>query len=146
VNPRTCLYSAEEKTLPPLPEIFAIHTYRHVYEWFRSEIGFIDHLQMVNTSNGNTITNFHTLQISAAQVKSFQSAFICRFLVTDPNSFCAPIKTSLHRLPYSCLSQVANSESELLYDWRFTADQFVLATSPLRLTTSNFIFHLNTWG
>jgi hypothetical protein len=27
---------------------------------------------------------------------------------------------------------------ELLYDWRFTANQFVLATSPLRLTTINF--------
>jgi hypothetical protein len=27
-------------------------------------------------------------------------------------------------------------ESELLYDWRFTANQFVLATNPLRLTTS----------
>jgi hypothetical protein len=38
------------------------------------------------------------------------------------------------------------SESELLYDWRFTANQFVLATSPLRLTTSNFIFQLNTCG
>jgi hypothetical protein len=32
----------------------------------------------------------------------------------------------------------------LPYDWRFTANQFVLATNPLRLTTSNFIFQLNT--
>jgi hypothetical protein len=40
----------------------------------------------------------------------------------------------------------SESESELpiLYDWRFTADQFILATSPLRLTRSNFIFQLNT--
>jgi hypothetical protein len=38
------------------------------------------------------------------------------------------------------------SESELLYDCRFTANQFVLTTSPLRLTTSNFIFQLNTCG
>jgi hypothetical protein len=38
------------------------------------------------------------------------------------------------------------SESELLYDWLFTANQFVLTTSPLRLTTSNFIFQLNTCG
>jgi hypothetical protein len=37
----------------------------------------------------------------------------------------------------------SESESESLYDWRFTANQFVLATSPLRLTTSNFIFQLN---
>jgi hypothetical protein len=28
------------------------------------------------------------------------------------------------------------SESELLYDWRFTTNVFVLATSPLRFTTS----------
>jgi hypothetical protein len=38
------------------------------------------------------------------------------------------------------------SESEFLYEWRFTANQSVLATSPLRLTTSNFIFQLNTCG
>jgi hypothetical protein len=31
------------------------------------------------------------------------------------------------------------SESELLYDWRFTANQFVLATSPLRITTRNVL-------
>jgi hypothetical protein len=29
----------------------------------------------------------------------------------------------------------SESESELLYGWRFTANQFVLATSHLRLTT-----------
>jgi hypothetical protein len=37
----------------------------------------------------------------------------------------------------------SESESELLYDWWFTTDQFVLTTSPLRFTTSNFIFQLN---
>jgi hypothetical protein len=36
--------------------------------------------------------------------------------------------------------------SELLYDWQFTANQFVLARSPLRLNTSNFIFKLNDCG
>jgi hypothetical protein len=35
---------------------------------------------------------------------------------------------------------------ELLYDWRFTVNQFVLATSPLRLTTSKFISQLNSCG
>jgi hypothetical protein len=37
------------------------------------------------------------------------------------------------------------SQSELLYDWRFTANQFVLAPSPLRLTArivSSSIEHL----
>jgi hypothetical protein len=35
------------------------------------------------------------------------------------------------------------SESELLYEWQFTANQFVFSTSPLRPTTSNFIFQMN---
>jgi hypothetical protein len=35
-------------------------------------------------------------------------------------------------------------ESELLYDRRFTANQFVLAISPLRLTTRIFIFQMIT--
>jgi hypothetical protein len=35
---------------------------------------------------------------------------------------------------------------ELHYDWRFTANQFVLVTSPLRLMPSNFIFQLNACG
>jgi hypothetical protein len=39
----------------------------------------------------------------------------------------------------------SESESELLYDWQFTANHF-LETSPLRLTTSKFIFQLNTCG
>jgi hypothetical protein len=38
------------------------------------------------------------------------------------------------------------SESELLYDLRFAVNQLVLATSPFRLTTSNFIFQLNNCG
>jgi hypothetical protein len=38
------------------------------------------------------------------------------------------------------------SESESRYDWRFTPKQIVLATTPLRLTTSKFIFQLNTCG
>jgi hypothetical protein len=36
--------------------------------------------------------------------------------------------------------------SELLYDWRFTANQFALATSPLSLTTRSFIFQMNACG
>jgi hypothetical protein len=35
---------------------------------------------------------------------------------------------------------LSESESELLYDWRFTAYQFVLVPSPLRLTITNFYF------
>jgi hypothetical protein len=38
-----------------------------------------------------------------------------------------------------------DSESESLYDWLFTVNQFVLVTSPLSLTTSNYL-RLNTFG
>jgi hypothetical protein len=39
----------------------------------------------------------------------------------------------------------SDSESELLYDWRYIANQFVLAPSPLRLTARNFFLsQLNT--
>jgi hypothetical protein len=37
-------------------------------------------------------------------------------------------------------------ETELLYDWQFMANQFDLAPSPLRLTTSDFYFQLNACG
>jgi hypothetical protein len=37
-------------------------------------------------------------------------------------------------------------ESEVLYDWRFVANQFVLTTSPLRPTTSNFFPQVKTCG
>jgi hypothetical protein len=34
--------------------------------------------------------------------------------------------------------------SRSFYNWRFTTNQFVLATSPSRLTTSSFTFQLHT--
>jgi hypothetical protein len=40
----------------------------------------------------------------------------------------------------------SESESELLYYWRFTANHFVLAINPLRPTNRNFIVQLNTCG
>jgi hypothetical protein len=40
------------------------------------------------------------------------------------------------------LGSQSESESESLYDWRFTAKQFALATSSASLTTSNFNFQL----
>jgi hypothetical protein len=39
----------------------------------------------------------------------------------------------------------SESESKLFYDWRFTANHFVLPSSPLRLTTTNS-FQLSTCG
>jgi hypothetical protein len=44
----------------------------------------------------------------------------------------------LHRRLFWYWQIKQDSESELLYDWRFTDNQFVLAINPQRLTTSNF--------
>jgi hypothetical protein len=48
--------------------------------------------------------------------------------------------TSLQILKHAGLSQ------ELLYHWRFTANQFVLTPSPFKPTTSIGFFRLNTCG
>jgi hypothetical protein len=47
----------------------------------------------------------------------------------------------LKRLP----QLLFQSKSKLLYEWRFTANQFVLASDPLRPTTRD-IFQLNSCG
>jgi hypothetical protein len=39
-----------------------------------------------------------------------------------------------------------NSKSKSLYDWRFTANQFVLARSSLRFTIRDFFLRLNPCG
>jgi hypothetical protein len=46
-------------------------------------IGYIDHLHVITTNNYNTNADFHTLPISPAHDKSFQSALSRRFLATD---------------------------------------------------------------
>jgi hypothetical protein len=50
------------------------------------------------------------------------------------------IPPSTGRFPKRSLS-LSESEPDFFYDWRFTVNQFVLVTSPLRLT-NNFIFQL----
>jgi hypothetical protein len=42
--------------------------------------------------------------------------------------------------PAQIFLSLVSSELELLYDWQFTANQFVLAPSPLRLTTRDSFF------
>jgi hypothetical protein len=59
----------------------------------------------------------------------------------DLQGYRGGIRTCLH---VGGIAPESESELELLYDWQFTANQFILATSPLGLTTSNFIFQLNT--
>jgi hypothetical protein len=59
----------------------------HVYEWLQTGFGlmngFIDHLQMITTSNCNSLTGLHTLKITVTAAHLKFSVFTSRFLVTD---------------------------------------------------------------
>jgi hypothetical protein len=72
------------------------------------------------------------------------------FSSTVTDFFWFTNQSLLLRLPWTTsvwrILQYSESESDLLYDWMFTANQFVLATSPLRPTTGIFIFQVNTCG
>jgi hypothetical protein len=59
----------------------------------------------------------------------------------DSQGYGGGIRPRLHMS-----STKPESESELLYDWRFTADQFILGTRSLRHTTSIFFLQMNTCG
>jgi hypothetical protein len=49
-------------------------------------IGFIDHVQIVTTSNYIVIANLRILQITRAHAKSSQSASTRRFIVTESSN------------------------------------------------------------
>jgi hypothetical protein len=53
---------------------------------FRLLIGFIDHLQLLTTSNYSTLANSCTRLLTTAHAKSSQFVFPTRFLATDPNN------------------------------------------------------------
>jgi hypothetical protein len=92
---------------------------------FGMDIGFIEHLQVVATNN------IHTLQNRAVFSSPRSSLVVAWYRL---------LTIAIILLPGSIPPFQLNntSESELLYDWRFTANHFVLAISPLRLTISNF--------
>jgi hypothetical protein len=65
-----------------------------------------------------------------------------------PKSWNSAVREAPPRRPLldnGSVIRSSNSESELLYDWWFIANQFFLVTRPLRLTTSDFV-QLNTCG
>jgi hypothetical protein len=65
------------------------------------DIGFTDHLQVVTIYNCNTVTDFHTLPMTPAKIKSFRSAFASHFLATDFNT--VTITVPLNYTPkYNC--------------------------------------------
>jgi hypothetical protein len=79
---------------------------------FELEIGFINHLQVVNTSNYNIIANSHNFTNHYCIREIFYGCcdFTSHFLVTASNSgdssasvITEPTKSYLHRLPYTPL-------------------------------------------
>jgi hypothetical protein len=85
-----------------------------------------------------TIIHFTTLH----HINLFsQSGITSDFLLNRSSSvlFCVRVCVCI-----SLLSQ-SQSQSDVLDDWRFTADQFVLAPSRLRLT-ARFFSQLNSCG
>jgi hypothetical protein len=60
--------------------------------------------------------------------------YMTPYVFSYPSSSTAASKDSL-----SCISQ-SNSKSGLLCDWQFTFNQFILASSPLRLETRDLFF------
>jgi hypothetical protein len=90
------------------------------FEWleigFGLEITFIGYLDIVTTSNYNTIANLHILQITEKHAKSSQSAFTSRFPVTYHNNgdSSASVLTPLLSCEYSTtpqLLQLTNSQA-----------------------------------
>jgi hypothetical protein len=102
---------------------------------------------IVITLNYSSIANLHTLWITTAYAKSFPAGSVftssCLVKASDKCYSSASVVKSCLNGGSLLAAQSSKSKSELLYDWRFTANQFVLASSPLRPTARHF-FQLNS--
>jgi hypothetical protein len=83
-----------------------------------------------------SVTVFTVLLGSGFQRRTFPFLWVPELSLASPTSFCN--------------SELTTSESELLYDFRFTV-KFVLAPSPLRITTRDFFtprchaYNISAW-
>jgi hypothetical protein len=71
-------------------------------------------------------------------MNQFLALHNCKVMIKWP---LACNTTNLIKMRYS--NNVLKPESRLLYDWRFTANQFVLVPNTLRPTAINLLFQLN---
>jgi hypothetical protein len=100
-------------------------------------------LTLVTTCNCDSVTDLHTpkITVTTAHIKSSQSSLAVAWwrLPTADVPFPLGSRTG-PGLSHFSQPQLSNKlrESELLWDWQNTAHQYVLATSPLRLITSDF--------
>jgi hypothetical protein len=107
--------------------------------------GFIDHLYTHSELPVNTALSLISTLHKSLHAKSTPawSVFTSHSLVTASNSedSSAPCAQVLSSQP-----PVQNSKSKLLYDWRFTANQFLLATTPRWPRPEVPPPQLNPWG
>jgi hypothetical protein len=102
--------------------------------------GFIDTLYTApgTTRNYSTITDLHHLQFTAANT-SVLSLLDSPIVVSWQRIHNRQLRL---QLPTPELDSILIPQSESHYNWRFTANQFVLAPSPLRLTVRFFYLTL----
>jgi hypothetical protein len=103
-------------------------------------IGFIGTSIIISMNYNSSQSTAKTRSIHYWTTSVFFSAVTDLVLIYESVTYESRRMTNEESLPNELNSQ----DSELLYDWRFTVNQFVLATSPMGRTTSNFIFQLNT--
>jgi hypothetical protein len=98
--------------------------------------GFIDHLQVLTANNDNIIA---ILSLPGLSVFT-SSCLVMALTMVIPLLLSSGLLLTAapFQLNYA-YHRESESESELLYDWRFTANQFVLAPSTLRLTARLFL-------
>jgi hypothetical protein len=115
-------------------------------------MGFIYHLQIVVTGKYNNAADLHTLQITTAHTKSFQSAVTsCSPVMDLKNGECSAsvfsVRSQLHRLSLLFTRSLTTDQHRVRVTLRLAVyrKSVRLGDKPLRLASSNF-FHLNTCG
>jgi hypothetical protein len=99
--------------------------------------------------NGNLVT-WTAVSLTTAELKPLVFSMSGFALSCTANAyiliFCMTSACCLHSsvIELYTYGRLSESESESLYDWQFTANQFVLVTSSLRLTASNFFSQMNS--
>jgi hypothetical protein len=103
--------------------------------------GFIDRLY-TRPGTYSTTFNVHNSQIDTAAAKHSPACcvFTSRSLATTTNSEDSSTSHAQVLSSQSPIQNSLNSKSELLYNWRFTANQIILESGPLRLTIRDFFF------
>jgi hypothetical protein len=105
------------------------------------------HVDTVRLISSNwTLSQLSTELPQTPLQSSTQLPILNWLLTTDPRQAAISNQSSLLFTGWLSTENWTGQSQVLLHDWRFTANQFVLATSPLRITTSNFIFQLTTCG